>query len=186
MPATNLWACCSAPAAGGCGKPTDETFQAPPPEDLKPLSTTATSSSTTAVVSTAGTSAPLVTTTLSSDYVAGRSGVSSGAEAGIAVGAFVGVLVLLALAFFLFRRRRRRHTINHGHRMEQELVSNPRADIGSIQELGTNHDVELDSGTRVESDSRTRAELELGGGVKVPLKEGRRKGGIGGVDIKLK
>ncbi|KAL8632573.1 hypothetical protein Q9189_001725 [Teloschistes chrysophthalmus] len=148
------------------------------------------------LISTAGISAPLVTTTLipsssttnvtqanlPTPNTSRWSGFSGGATAGITVGAVVGVLALLALAFFLFRSPRRR-TTDPGHRVKREPVSDPRAYTGSMQELGADYNIELDSTIRVELDSRTRAELELGRGVKVPFKGYRGKSAIGGVEF---
>ncbi|KAL8639377.1 MAG: hypothetical protein Q9228_003581 [Teloschistes exilis] len=190
-----------------CSSRCYETFQAPPPDVLKILSTTATSnststststssassnsSSTAATVATAGTSALRVTTTLiltsSTTNVTQAnlptrntprwSGFDSGAKAGIAVGVIVGVLALLALALFLFQRR-----CQHVTDAKKGLVSDLRAYTGSLQELCADYDIELDSRIRVELDARTR-ELELGRGVKVPSKGSRGKNGIGGVGV---
>ncbi|KAL8663712.1 MAG: hypothetical protein Q9202_003658 [Teloschistes flavicans] len=178
-PATNLWACCS---AAGCGSPTDETFQAPAPEDLKTLSTTSassTASSSTASTTGASSAPPVVTTTPSASSSTTNvtqentapqnaprvSGLSGGAKAGIAVGAVIGGLALIALAVFLFRRRRR--VIEPGYPVKEEIGRD--AYSGPMQELGANHDVELDS--------RTRAELGSGEGVKAHDGKGREGGG---------
>ncbi|KAF2096057.1 hypothetical protein NA57DRAFT_78827 [Rhizodiscina lignyota] len=108
----NEWQCCGANSKGevSCNAPTtNEFFDAPAPSLL---STTATPGQTTSAKGTrtrtrtpaTGTKSPTVAPATSAP--ASSSGLSTGAKAGIGVGAALGALVVIGLiAWFLLRRR---------------------------------------------------------------------------------
>jgi len=119
-----LWECCGADSAGdpNCGNPTDETFDVPAVNLLvtyytagvKAGSTSSSSSSASKTATVATTASPensasVSTSASASASAAASSGPSTGAAIGIGVVCgMVGLSLIGALIFFLFRRRGRR------------------------------------------------------------------------------
>ncbi|KAL9114889.1 MAG: hypothetical protein Q9227_001132 [Pyrenula ochraceoflavens] len=127
---TKLWACCGIDSSGNvkCPNPSDETFNAPSPEDIQsyylagsgaigassPTSTSSMSSTTSATSTSAtsstssATSSTAASSASASPTPAASSGLSSGAKAGIGVGVALGVLGVLFIVFAIFSRQRRK------------------------------------------------------------------------------
>ncbi|MCJ1472510.1 hypothetical protein MMC13_001158 [Lambiella insularis] len=114
---TELWACCAVGNTRNCSSPTDETFEAPDPQQLFATSTSSvpstitSSSSTLSTTSVTATEMSLSTTTAASIVtpVPVSSGLSTGAQIGIGIGAAVVGLAVLAGLVFFFRRCSRRN-----------------------------------------------------------------------------
>ena len=116
-----IWRCCSTNPNGdsNCSHPTDETFNAPPPQDLTvlyPASATnpAGSSPTSQSSSTSSTSKPYEATQPS------HPSISNGAIAGIVVGA--GVIVLASLGAYLLYRHRHHQRVTRPNPSERTLL----------------------------------------------------------------
>ena len=118
---TSLWHCCGTASDGApaCNRPTEETFQAPAPEDLPVFDV----SSMTSLSAVPGASPSGSTSTVSSTPASSRaspqsspsvssvrsSGLGEGAKAGISIGVILGVGCMLLLAVILYRIVRKQH-----------------------------------------------------------------------------
>ncbi|KAL9591465.1 MAG: hypothetical protein Q9179_007694, partial [Wetmoreana sp. 5 TL-2023] len=165
---TGLWACCFGDrGTRNCNYPTDDTFQAPPPEELKTIAsstsdpgTSSPTSSASQLRTTTSSAAPSATPNSSSTPQTTHnpcaesggcpSSLSSGAKAGIGVGATIAGLALIAMIFFMFRRRAHK---GHGGSVKQapsKDVSGEAANTGPPKELHGERQTELDSRMWVE------------------------------------
>ncbi|ERF75579.1 hypothetical protein EPUS_04559 [Endocarpon pusillum Z07020] len=124
---SNLWQCCGTDEnnAVTCGTPTSQTFNAPPPAQLRAAfsssaslstgSTTSTSSPSSSSILTANASATSSSEGTQASESGSDSGLSGGAIAGVVIGALAGIVLVAGLAFWLGRRRRRiRNSPAHG------------------------------------------------------------------------
>lgn len=144
---SELWACCSSPSTDrDCKNPSNETFQATPPDELKRISTSlpsispSTNSATTVTVSNI---TGLPSTTNQSTERSDRS-LGSGAKAGIVIGAVVVGLLILAGIVLLVRRSKRRKRVLHGP--DQAADQSVHIFTSGEAELETSEEAELETG----------------------------------------
>ncbi|KAL8946011.1 MAG: hypothetical protein Q9222_007536 [Ikaeria aurantiellina] len=189
---TGLWACCTNDGELDCSNPTDETFQAPSPGDLKEIVSSSSTSSTSSPASSTGSSASSSSTLPSSTawstapaantspdsnanvatfecanggQCPGSTGLSNGAKAGIGVGATIAGLAVLAAIFFLIRQSRRRKRSSNYEKAPVSEALNATGNATSKYELDSKQDTELDSRMRLEADGQHRykpSPLEMG------------------------
>ena len=136
---TNLWQCCGTDenSTMTCGKPTQFTFNAPPPEQLiaaisasaslsAALSTTSSTISTTDPPSSTSSSVSSSSTSKTASSESGQisktgngSTVSGGTIAGIVIGVLLLVALVAGLAFWIgLRRRKTRKTLEFTDKMD--------------------------------------------------------------------
>ncbi|MCJ1260446.1 hypothetical protein MMC22_000307 [Lobaria immixta] len=168
--ASDLWACCSTPSRGrNCSDPDSETFQAPPLDQLKRvssssislLSTSASLASTSTSFTPTSTSLPskissmtaAATTVTVTSQPTGRNDPSlgSGAKVGIVAGAVIGGFIIFAGVVFFVRRSKR----------GKPVVGGPDRAADQSTHIFTGGQTELGSTARAELDARVRAELNL-------------------------
>ena len=171
---TNLWACCYGSGELDCSDPSDETFEAPSPEQLASMASSAPSSTQTSSASSptslaltsltsssAVTSSPQITSISypTSDTGTPNTGLSTGAKAGISIAAAIRRLLVIAILLICIQRSRQRKRIaTEGRPAIRETwtgYTQPR------DELDAKRSMELDSQAQVELDAQHgRGELE--------------------------
>lgn len=186
---SGLWACCNKGSGSvgslDCAQPTNQTFQAPGPEDLQRVSSITSSSTTSSALASSATASSLASTASTSAIVPPTTsplvsadetiptsctssgqcsrGLSNGAKAGISVGAVLAGLALIAASAFVVRRLRRRKNLDN---VEKDFGGGmPPAsaswDRPPIQELDAREQAELDSRVRAEMDAQGAGTQEL-------------------------
>ncbi|KAL8775759.1 MAG: hypothetical protein Q9194_003664 [Teloschistes cf. exilis] len=159
-PKTSLWACCFGDEGQrDCNQPSTDTFQAPPPEDLKILSssTSSTVSTTTPTASASPSSAPAALPS-STPITTPNPSLSTGAKAGIGISSTIAGICLILAIFFLFRRRRQTRRRRHEQVNATPIVNgfvaeqNGHAEKWASELDGKHREAELDSKARAEMD----------------------------------
>ena len=163
---SHLWACCYSDDYVDCKTPTEFTFQAPAPQDLKRVVSSSSPSPSAAANSISVISYPTSSSSSSNSLsplgddpspVGSRENDSlgSGAKAGIGVGVAVAALLLIA-ALLLFWHRRRQQGSTGVTEKPTSIKQNPRGDTFSVQEVDSEQQRELDSRTYFEMNGHAR------------------------------
>jgi hypothetical protein len=121
---SQIWSCCGTESDNStvnCNSPTKEIFDDPAPSDLSTTFSVGTAAVTATTTSPSSTSTPIQTTPFSTSSAATNSsglpsqtsasqpsaGLSTGAKAGIGIGAALGALAVLVGGIILLRRKQR-------------------------------------------------------------------------------
>ncbi|KAL8866449.1 MAG: hypothetical protein Q9174_006297, partial [Haloplaca sp. 1 TL-2023] len=164
---TGLWACCYSDDYVDCKVPTDYTFQAPAPEDLRRLVSSSSTSSSAAATSasvispsslpsTSSASLPPLTAEPSPVASNDNNSLGSGAKAGIGVGVALAVLLLIAALFFVWRRRRRQKSSGGVTEKPASALQGVPGKTLPVQEVDAEQQRELDSRAYFEMNGQSR------------------------------